>query len=71
VAKDADTIELILYLKEQLDKGNAQAQNWIDAAKRRLITNLAKDLVAAIENCKYYEWWYNLKNDWENGSKQW
>lgn len=71
IAKDADTLELILFLKEQLDKGNSQAQNWINSAKKRLITEIAKELCIAIENGKYYNWWYNMRDDWENGSKQW
>lgn len=71
IAKDADTLELILFLKEQLDKGNSQAQNWIDSAKKRLITGIAKELCIAIENENYYNWWYNMRDDWENGSKQW
>jgi len=71
IVKDADTLELILFLKEELDKGNAQAKNWIDAAKRRLITDIARDLCSYIENGHYYDWWYGIRNDWENGSKKW
>ncbi|MGB9731388.1 MULTISPECIES: HD domain-containing protein [Calditerrivibrio] len=71
IVKDADTLELILFLKEELDKGNNQAKNWIDTAKRRLITNLAKELCLYIENGHYYDWWYSIRNDWENGSKKW
>ncbi len=71
IAKDADSLELILFLKEQLDKGNPQAQNWINSARKRLITETAKELCVEIENGRYYNWWYNMRNDWENGSKQW
>ncbi|MCX8085187.1 MAG: HD domain-containing protein [Calditerrivibrio sp.] len=71
LAKDADTLELILFLKEQMDKGNKQAENWISAAKKRLITTLAKELAISIEKTNYYDWWYGIRNDWENGTKKW
>ncbi|MCA1980140.1 MAG: HD domain-containing protein [Calditerrivibrio sp.] len=71
IVKDADTLELILYLKEQYDKGNKQALNWINAAKKRLITELGKEIAVSIENSNYYDWWYNIRDDWENGSKEW
>lgn len=71
IVKDADTLELILYLKEQYDKGNKQASNWITSAKKRLITELGKEIAVSIENSNYYDWWYNIKDDWENGTKQW
>lgn len=71
IAKDADTLELIFYLKEQLDKGNSQAQNWLDHAKKRLLTDIAKELIPAIQNCNYYDWWYNLTDEWHKGNKKW
>jgi putative hydrolase of HD superfamily len=71
IAKDADTLELIFYLKEEKDKGNLQAQNWIDAARKRLVTDLAKRISMEMENISYYDWWYNIRDDWENGSKKW
>ncbi|MEF3255375.1 MAG: HD domain-containing protein [Deferribacterales bacterium] len=71
IAKDADTLELILFLKEEKDKGNEQAQNWIDSSKRRLITDLSKKILISIESTKYYEWWYNIRDDWANGNKKW
>lgn len=71
IAKDSDTLELIFYLKEQLDKGNNQAQNWIDNAKKRLLTDVAKKLIPALQNSNYYDWWYNLTDEWHKGNKKW
>lgn len=71
LAKDADTLELLFYLKEELDKGNLQAENWIEHAQKRLITENAKKLLPVLKNTKYYDWWYYLANDWDKGNKKW
>lgn len=71
IAKDADTLELLFYLKEELDKGNLQAENWIEHAQKRLITENAKKLLPVLKNTKYYDWWYYLANDWDKGNKKW
>jgi putative hydrolase of HD superfamily len=71
LAKDADTLELLFYLKEELDKGNLQAENWINHAQKRLITDVAKKLLPGLKNTKYYDWWYNLSNEWDKGNKKW
>lgn len=71
VAKDADALELIMFLKEQQDKGNEQAANWIKAAVRRLKTEKAVQLAETIMETRYYEWWYGDGNGWENGTKHW
>jgi putative hydrolase of HD superfamily len=71
LAKDADTLELLFYLKEELDKGNLQAENWINHAQKRLITDGAKKLLPGLKNTKYYDWWYNLSNEWDKGNKRW
>jgi putative hydrolase of HD superfamily len=71
VAKDADALELILFLKEQLDKGNEQAANWIRSAVKRLKTEKAVQIAETIMETRYYEWWYGDGNGWENGTKNW
>ncbi len=71
IAKDADTLELILHLKEELDKGNSQAANWLKFAEKRLKTSLGKDILKKIVDVKYYNWWYRLSDEWENGNKNW
>lgn len=71
MAKDADTLELILYLKEEQDKGNPQAVDWIFYAKKRLLTDMGKEMAAEIEAVPYNEWWMRLTDEWEKGSKSW
>ncbi len=71
LAKDADTIELILYLKEEFDKGNKEAKDWIFYAKKRLITNISKEIVKQIDKTYYNDWWKNITNEWDKGSKDW
>lgn len=71
ISKDADTLELILYLKEEQDKGNPQAVDWIYYAKKRLLNDIAIELAAEIEIVPYNEWWMSLTDEWEKGSKSW
>lgn len=71
VAKDADTLELIFFLKEQKDKGNSQADNWIAASSKRLKTDTAKKIMESAMDTMYYEWWYNRDDKWRRGSKNW
>jgi putative hydrolase of HD superfamily len=71
IAKDADTLELILYLKEEFDKGNKEASEWIFYAKKRLITDIAKKMAEEIDNVPYNEWWKKLTNEWDKGTKTW
>lgn len=71
LAKDADNLELITFLKEELDKGNAQAENWMRAALKRLKTDIAVKTAEAVLETMYYEWWYNLDEHWKDGSKKW
>ncbi|WP_028841043.1 HD domain-containing protein [Thermodesulfobacterium hveragerdense] len=62
---DADIIDLIIQLKEQRDLNNPYAQKWIDYAKPKLITEVAKTLVETILETDWCSWWYNflIKNN--------
>lgn len=62
---DADVIDLIIQLKEQKDLNNPYAEKWIEYAKKRLITDEAKNLVEAILNTEWCSWWleYFIKNN--------
>jgi putative hydrolase of HD superfamily len=63
LAKDADILELILSLKEQLDIGNERAQSWLKSAVQRLKTPIAKQLAAIILKTDSDEWWFKDKDD--------
>jgi putative hydrolase of HD superfamily len=64
LAKDADQLDLILELKEQLDLGNAQAGEWLSFALKRLLTESGKRLGEEIMTTKRDAWWFDKKTDW-------
>lgn len=71
LAKEADVLELVCMLKEELDKGNRQAENWLSHAQQRLKTETGQQLFRQIMETAYFDWWYRKDHDWENGTKQW
>lgn len=65
LAKDADQIELILSLKEQIDIGNARARAWLPSAIKRLKTEEAKKLADVIVTTDSDRWWIgDPEDDW-------
>jgi len=72
LAKDADQIEQMLSLKEQIDIGNTRAKTWIPPLIKRLKTKEAKALVKNITNTDSDNWWFKNKNDdwWVNRKKK-
>ncbi len=63
IAKDADQIEFILSLKEQIDIGNTRAETWLPSTVKRLKTDSAKKLVEQILDTSSDEWWFGNKDD--------
>ncbi|MBI5005286.1 MAG: HD domain-containing protein [Candidatus Lloydbacteria bacterium] len=72
IAKDADILEWILSLKEQVDTGNVRAKEWITVAAKRLKTDNAKKLVPSILKTESDHWWFSDKNDswWVSRNKE-
>lgn len=70
LAKDADQIDLILDLKEQLDLGNSRATDWLTFAVQRLLTDSGKRIAQKILESQSDDWWFDRKNTdwWVNGS---
>ena len=62
LAQDADQIDLIANLKEELDRGNRYAAAWIEAAMARLRTETGRKLAAAVATTDHAEWWFNGPN---------
>lgn len=58
LVKDADTLEWILALKEQLDTGNTRAKEWIKIGIERLKTSHGKELASAIMETNSNDWWF-------------
>jgi|SRR3989344_1319283 len=63
LAKDADTLEWIFSLKEQLDIGNQRAKEWIEIAKKRLKTTAGKSLGEEVVKIDSNDWWFAEKED--------
>lgn len=63
VAKEADNLEWVITLKEQFDIGNARAKDWIPNIIKRLKTDHAKSLAAAIMGTESTDWWFTDKDD--------
>lgn len=64
ISKDADQLDLILELKEQLDLGNTYAKEWLSYAVQRLCTENAKKMAEEILTTDSTEWWFEKKTDW-------
>ncbi len=65
LAKDADNLEWILSLKEQLDTGNSRAGTWIPSAVKRLKTPVAQQLAEKIIKTNSDHWWFdNPEDEW-------
>lgn len=65
LAKDADHLELICSLAEELRKGNQQARDWLDSALPRLRTSEGKLLADRILRSAPDDWWREgVARDW-------
>lgn len=64
LARDCDQLETILFLKEQKDLGNPQADDWLPFALKRLSEPIAKELAESILNTHSSTWWFGNKDDW-------
>jgi len=65
IAKDADNLEWILSLKEQVDIGNSRAKTWIPSSVKRLKTKSAQKIAEGILTTSSDEWWFaDKESDW-------
>jgi putative hydrolase of HD superfamily len=71
LSKDADQLDLILELKQELDSGNPNAKDWLSFAVKRLVTKNAQKLAEEILNADSTDWWFEKKAEWwVNGPKR-
>jgi len=63
LVEDADNLEMLLSLKEQLDTGNIRAKTWIPQILKRLISDEAKIISKSILETDSDHWWYGEKDD--------
>jgi putative hydrolase of HD superfamily len=68
LAKDADNLEFLISLKEQIDVGNERARTWVKPTIGRLKTDEAKHLAERILEIESDHWWFGDKDDswWVN-----
>lgn len=71
IAKDADNLELLLSLKEQIDIGNKKAETWVNAVLGRIKTTPGQALAQKILETNSDRWWYGDMEDswWVNRNK--
>lgn len=72
LAKDADNLEFLLSLKEQIDVGNRRAKTWVPSLLKRFKTEEAKQLAKIILTTASDNWWFADKEDkwWVNRDKK-
>jgi len=74
LVKDADNLEWILALKEEVDTGNTRALSWIKPAIKRLRTEGAKKIAKEIMSSDSNDWWFDKKSQksqwWVNRNKK-
>ncbi|MEK7642478.1 MAG: HD domain-containing protein [Patescibacteria group bacterium] len=74
LVKDADNLEWILSLKEEVDTGNIRALKWIRPAIKRLRTIDAKLIAKEIMRTDSNDWWFDEKSQkskwWVNRGKK-
>ena len=64
LAHDADQLDLLVELKEQLDLGNAYARKWMDFALQRLSTDLGRKLAEVLVQTDSTAWWFDGHDHW-------
>lgn len=72
IAYDADQLEFLVTVKEELDRGNPLASDWIPPAEARLKSDAAKQLAREILETRSDEWWFHTKDDahWVNRGRE-
>ena len=61
IAKDADLVELAVRAREYIERGFADAAEWYEAAKSRVQTKSAKEIIEELPKLSSTSWWHGLK----------
>lgn len=72
LAHDADQLELFLILKQEEERGNARATEWMDNLMKRLQTEVGKQVAETIRQTPSDAWWWKNKSDpyWIDAGKK-
>lgn len=60
IVHDADVLDEMLTEKQQLDRGNKKANDWLQFSLASLKTPVGKELGQAIVSIDSDQWWYDL-----------
>lgn len=64
LANDCDQLELLLVLKEEQDRGNPQAKDWIPFTLERLREPVCQRLAQTILAAHSSDWWFGDRGEW-------
>ncbi len=64
IAHDADQLDLLIELKEQLDLGNQYAKKWIKHLIERLNLEESRRLAREILETDWTSWWFDGHESW-------
>lgn len=64
LAHDADQLEMLLELKEHMDRGIPGAADWTPFVLRRLRTDTARQLARRILDEDSASWWFDRESEW-------
>jgi putative hydrolase of HD superfamily len=70
LAEDADQLDFIANLKEEVDLGNPYAAKWLAHALQRLKTDAARELAQAVQSTDQSDWWFVRPEEswWRKGN---
>lgn len=70
IVHDADTLSLIIELKQLIENGNSHAVEWLDANLERLKLDQSKKIGKMIKSGNSQDWWKKERNKLHKGYKR-
>lgn len=70
IVHDADTLSLIIELKQMMERGNSNAKVWLDANLERLKLDQSKRIGKMIKSGNSQDWWKNERKKLHKGYKK-
>ncbi len=64
LANDADQLDLVVELKEKNDLGNQYAAEWLKNARKRLKTDVGREMFEGIVNTDWTRWWFHRTKEY-------
>jgi putative hydrolase of HD superfamily len=64
IVKDADNLELLAMLRDEQEKGNQRAADWIPSVVQRIYTSHGKKLAEGLCAAHPDDWWFDRGAQW-------